>query len=78
MDESQFADRFRSSAIKRAKWRGLIRNALIVAGNRGDPTLQPTHRTLLPAPTIPILRETAQWAQSHASPHAPEDKRKCP
>jgi epoxyqueuosine reductase QueG len=41
MDEAEFAERFRGSAIKRAKWRGLIRNALIVAGNRGDPALRP-------------------------------------
>ncbi|MER3459480.1 MAG: tRNA epoxyqueuosine(34) reductase QueG, partial [Chloroflexota bacterium] len=33
MDEAAFRARFRRSAIRRAKWRGLVRNALIVAGN---------------------------------------------
>lgn len=33
MDEIEFRQVFRDSAIKRAKWRGLLRNACIAAGN---------------------------------------------
>jgi epoxyqueuosine reductase len=61
MDEAQFAERFRGSAIKRAKWRGLIRNALIVAGNKGDPALRPLIERYCQHPD-PMLRETARWA----------------
>jgi epoxyqueuosine reductase len=72
MDESQFADRFRSSAIKRAKWRGLIRNALIVAGNKGDPTLRPLIERYCQHHD-PVLRETAQWALARLATRT-EDK----
>jgi epoxyqueuosine reductase len=61
MDEAQFAERFRGSAIKRAKWRGLIRNALVVAGNKGDPALRPLIERYCQHPD-PMLRETARWA----------------
>lgn len=61
MDESEFAERFRGSAIKRTKWRGLVRNALIVAGNKRDPTLRPLIERFLNHED-PILREAAEWA----------------
>ncbi|MDW8065998.1 MAG: tRNA epoxyqueuosine(34) reductase QueG, partial [Anaerolineae bacterium] len=61
MSESEFAERFRGSAIKRAKWRGLVRNALIVAGNKRDPTLRPLIERFLQHED-PILREAAEWA----------------
>jgi epoxyqueuosine reductase len=35
MDEEEFAERFSDSAIERARRRGLVRNAAIVAGNTG-------------------------------------------
>ena len=61
MSEQEFAERFRASAIKRTKWRGLIRNALIVAGNKRDPTLYPLIEPYLNHED-PILREAAEWA----------------
>ncbi|BCW95850.1 MAG: tRNA epoxyqueuosine(34) reductase QueG [Fimbriimonadales bacterium] len=61
MDEGAFTARFRGSAITRARWRGLVRNALIVAGNRGDPALRPLIERYCHHED-PILRETAQWA----------------
>jgi epoxyqueuosine reductase QueG len=33
MTETEFREVFRSSAIKRTKWRGLVRNACIALGN---------------------------------------------
>lgn len=61
MDEAQFAKRFYGSAVARAKWRGLVRNALIVAGNKGDASLRPLIERYCQHPD-PMLGETAQWA----------------
>jgi epoxyqueuosine reductase len=61
MDEAEFAQRFRSSAIKRTKWRGLVRNALIVAGNKRDPALRPLMERFLNHEDT-VLREAAEWA----------------
>ncbi len=33
LDQNQFSETFRLSAVKRAKWRGLIRNACVALGN---------------------------------------------
>jgi epoxyqueuosine reductase len=72
MDESQFAERFRGSALKRAKWRGLVRNALIVAGNKGDPALRPLIERYCQHED-PILRETAHWALARLTAQAEDN-----
>jgi epoxyqueuosine reductase len=41
--------RFRGTALRRANWRGLLRNAAIVLGNHGDPG------------AIPVLQRAMQW-----------------
>lgn len=61
MDEAEFQQRFQGSPIRRAKWRGLIRNALVVAGNSGDPRYLPLVERFLQHPD-PLLREHAGWA----------------
>lgn len=61
MDEAEFAERFRGSAVMRTKWRGLVRNALIVAGNKRDPALRPLIERFLNHED-PVLREAAAWA----------------
>ena len=33
LSETEFREIFRSSPVKRAKWRGLLRNACVAAGN---------------------------------------------
>ena len=38
MSEQEYREVFRKSPVKRAKWRGLLRNACVAAGNSG---LQP-------------------------------------
>jgi len=61
MDAAVFRERFHGSAISRAKRGGLVRNALIVAANRGDgPALRAGRQALQDAD--PMLRETAVWA----------------
>jgi epoxyqueuosine reductase len=61
MDEAQFQQRFQGRAIRRAKWRGLIRNALVVAGNSGNRRYLPLIERFLHHPD-PLLREHARWA----------------
>lgn len=61
MDENEFRARFKDSPIKRAKWRGFIRNALIALGNGK----RAQHRSVVAAyvdhPDA-MLAEAAQWA----------------
>jgi len=53
---------FRRTPIKRLKLAGLLRNACIVAGNSGDPTLLPSLVALATAPGLPLVRAHAVWA----------------
>ncbi len=62
MDEATFAERFRGTPLKRAKWHGIIRNALIVAGNSGNPDYLPLVERYCHHPD-PMLREHAEWAR---------------
>jgi epoxyqueuosine reductase len=61
LSEEQFRRRFRGTALTRAKRRGLLRNAALVLGNRGDPAVLPALRRALDDPE-PVVREAAQWA----------------
>lgn len=61
MDESAFRERFKSSPIKRAKWRGFMRNVFIAMGNSG----RAQYRKALARfqqHADGVLAETAQWA----------------
>ena len=66
--EEEFRKIFRGSAMKRAKWRGLIRNACIAIGNSNFPPVSPAYSraisTLerLSQNPEPIIAEQAQWA----------------
>lgn len=51
----------RRSAVRRARHRGLLRNALVVAGNSGDGGLIPLVRKHAEGPDA-MLREHARWA----------------
>ena len=70
LDGENFRDFFRRSPIKRAKWRGLVRNACIAAGNSGmGPGSAGYARILdclnrLAACGDSIVAESAQWALS--------------
>jgi epoxyqueuosine reductase len=61
MSQSEFSTRFKGSAIKRAKRRGLARNAAVVLGNVGSsdvvPLLDAAH-----AHDEALVREHAAWA----------------
>lgn len=61
MSEAEFRRRFRGTALWRTKRRGLLRNAALILGNRGDPAALPALRKALDDPE-PVIREAAQWA----------------
>jgi epoxyqueuosine reductase len=59
--EDEFRVRFRNSPIKRAKWRGLLRNVCVALGNLGDPVAIPALAAAL-AHVEPLVRGHAAWA----------------
>jgi epoxyqueuosine reductase len=70
LGEEEFKRLFRGSPIKRAKWRGLVRNACIALGNStgvsDDAARERIGRLLgkLAACSEPEIAESAQWALS--------------
>jgi epoxyqueuosine reductase len=61
LDPAAFAERARGTALRRTKWRGLLRNALVAAGNSGDRSLAPALERHA-AGDDPLLAEHARWA----------------
>ncbi len=61
LDEEAWRGATRRSALRRAKHRGLLRNALVAAGNSGDPGLAPLVRRHAEGDD-PVLAEHARWA----------------
>ena len=70
MDEAGFRQNFRDSAIKRTKWRGLIRNTCIAVGNSDVRRGTLAHNRIsallgrLSASQDPVIAESALWALS--------------
>lgn len=61
MDEETFKVKFRGSALKRARWVGIVRNAAIALGNSGEKeAIKPLGKAL--GHTEPIVRGHAAWA----------------
>jgi epoxyqueuosine reductase len=53
--------RFQGTSLRRANWRGLLRNAAIVLGNRGDAGALPALRDALKWEDE-VVREACEWA----------------
>jgi HEAT repeat protein len=71
--EDDFKRVFRDSPIKRAKYRGWLRNLCVAMGNSGDERFVPRLRDLSVHPD-PIVREHAKWALSRLNaPQAPSN-----
>ena len=72
LSEAEFRARFAGTALRRAKWDGMLRNACVALGNRRDPAAVPILRqTLQAAP--PLARAHAAWALGRiATPAARE------
>jgi epoxyqueuosine reductase len=70
LSEAEFREMFRDSAIKRTKWRGLVRNVCIALGNsdlrRGTAAHARASALLerLAASVEPVIEESALWALS--------------
>jgi len=79
LTEEDFARIFRSSAVKRTKWRGLVRNACIALGNSAVTPQPAAYPRLvhvlerLAGATDAIVAEHARWALSRLRPHPPVD-----
>ena len=61
MTQPEFSAAFKGSPMKRAKLRGLKRNAAVVLGNVGTVDDVPVLRQALDDPE-PLVREHAAWA----------------
>ncbi len=61
LTDEEFRRRFRDTALWRAKRRGLVRNAALILGNRGDPAALPALRKAL-EDSESVVREAARWA----------------
>ena len=61
LDEESWQQATRGSAMRRSKRRGLLRNALVAAGNSRDESLRPQLERLS-ADDDPLLAEHARWA----------------
>jgi epoxyqueuosine reductase len=61
LDEEGWRRAARGTALRRARWRGLLRNALVAAGNSGDRDLEPLVRRHAEG-ADPLLAEHARWA----------------
>jgi epoxyqueuosine reductase len=70
MDETEFRRLFRGSAMKRTKWRGLVRNACIALGNSDLRREAPGYRRIsellqrLSSSEDAVIAESALWALS--------------
>jgi epoxyqueuosine reductase len=64
MSQDAFSAAFRKSPMKRAKLRGLKRNAAVALGNVGSMEDVPVLQQALDDPE-PLVREHAEWALEH-------------
>jgi epoxyqueuosine reductase len=70
LSQSEFSEIFRHSAVKRAKWRGLIRNACVALGNSGAPCDSESYPRIvrllerLASSDDSLISEHARWALS--------------
>lgn len=61
MSEAEYRRRFHGTALARARYDGLVRNACLLAGASRDPGHLPALRALAESP-LPAVRVAARWA----------------
>ncbi len=83
LSEEEYREVFRGSAMKRAKWRGLVRNACVALGNCGARPGTAQHTRIvallerLAASHDALIAEHARWALARlrlTEPGRPEDQ----
>lgn len=74
IDQAEFSARFKGSAVKRTKRRGLLRNVAIALGNWGDGRAVPALVHVLAEEPEPLVRAHAAWALGQY-PHSPAARR---
>jgi epoxyqueuosine reductase len=62
MCEEEFRDEFSGTAVMRARWQGMVRNALVALGNIGTDTDLDLLESIARTHQLPIAREHAIWA----------------
>src|SRR5271163_1241620 len=68
LTQQEFSEIFRNSAVKRAKWRGIVRNACVALGNSGVERDSEAHQRVvgllerLVGGDDPLIAEHARWA----------------
>ncbi|HLZ29632.1 MAG TPA: tRNA epoxyqueuosine(34) reductase QueG, partial [Chloroflexota bacterium] len=78
LDDAQFRQAFRGSPIKRAKRRGVARNAALALGNQGTVAARPALERAAAKDPEPLIQEAADWALKRllsSSPNAPAAER---
>lgn len=60
--DEQFLEKFAGTPLMRAKRRGLLRNACVVAGNSGNVSLIPILQKVMAREEDEMLKEHARWA----------------
>jgi epoxyqueuosine reductase len=71
LDDDDFRRTFKGSPIKRAKRRGLARNAALALGNQGDAAARPALERAAAEDPEPVVREAADWALRRLPSSAP-------
>ncbi len=61
LNQEQYRERFRNSAMKRAKYQGFMRNVALAMGNSGNRAFVP-HLRRLAASEDATIREQAEWS----------------
>ncbi len=61
LTEDDFKKVFKNSAVRRAKWRGLLRNVLVALGNSRNPRFRPLLEKFTGS-SDPLLADHARWA----------------
>ncbi len=62
LEDAQFSEAFRGSPIRRAKRRGLARNAALALGSTGGPTARAALEKTATGDPDPMVREAAAWS----------------
>ena len=77
LTQKDFSEIFRGTAVKRAKWRGLVRNACVALGNAQIERSSETYRrltlqlSLLADSDDVLIAEHARWALAHLALQGP-------